>query len=180
MNITHDLSVGLHTSPQNAEKLKLELGTSLSEQIPDDKLIEIEGIGGREPKKKKLKYMTEIIEARMREIFEGAYKILNDHHDLNLITAGLVLTGGASLLRDSSALAEQIFNMPTKIGYPFLDELAGPTERLENPKYATSVGILYYVYDELKNREDKITSIKIGNSFTILWQKIKEIFKDYF
>ncbi len=180
MNITHDLSVGLHTSPHNAEKLKLELGTSLSEQIPNDELIEIEGIGGREPKKKKLKYMTEIIEARMREIFEGAYKILNDHHDLNLITAGLVLTGGASLLRDSSALAEQIFNMPTKIGYPFLDELAGPTERLENPKYATSVGILYYVYEELKNREDKITSIKIGNSFTILWQKIKEIFKDYF
>ena len=180
MNITHDLSVGLHTSPQNAEKLKLELGTSISEQIPNDELIEIEGIGGREPKKKKLKYMTEIIEARMREIFEGAYKILNEHHDLNLITAGLVLTGGASLLRDSSALAEQIFNMPTKIGYPFLDELAGPTERLENPKYATSVGILYYVYDELKNREDKITSIKIGNSFTLFWKKIKEIFKDYF
>ena len=180
MNITHDLSVGLHTSPQNAEKLKIELGTSLSVQIPNDELIEIEGIGGRESKKKKLKYMTEIIEARMREIFEGAYKILNEHHDLNLITAGLVLTGGASLLRNSSALAEQIFNMPTKIGYPFLDELAGPTERLENPKYATSVGILYYVYDELKNREDKITSIKIGNSFSILWQKIKEIFKDYF
>jgi len=179
-NITHDLSVGLHTSPKNAEKLKIELGNSLSGKIPEDKLIEIEGIGGREPKKKKLKYMTEIIEARMREIFEGAYKILNEHHDLNLITAGLVLTGGASLLRESSTLADQIFNMPTKIGYPNLSDLAGPTDRLENPKYATSVGILYYVYSELQNREDKISSIKIGNSFATFWQKIKETFKDYF
>lgn len=179
-NITHDLSVGLHTSPYNAEKLKIELGNSLSGQIPDDKLIEIEGIGGREPKKKKLKYMTEIIEARMREIFESAYRILSEHHDLNLITAGLVLTGGASLLRNSSTLADQIFNMPTKIGYPNLTDLAGPTERLENPKYSTSVGILYYVYDELQSRDDKISSIKIGNSFANFWNKIKEIFKDYF
>ncbi|MDA3813915.1 MAG: cell division protein FtsA [Candidatus Cloacimonetes bacterium] len=179
-NITHDLSVGLHTSPKNAEKLKIELGNSLSGKIPEDKLIEIEGIGGREPKKKKLKYMTEIIEARMREIFEGAYKILNEHHDLSLITAGLVLTGGASLLRESSILADQIFNMPTKIGYPNLSDLAGPVDRLQNPKYATSVGILYYVYNELQSREDKISSIKIGNSFANFWQKIKEMFKDYF
>jgi cell division protein FtsA len=179
-NITHDLSVGLHTSPHNAEKLKIELGDSLSKQIPDDKLIEIEGIGGRKATKKKLKYMTEIIEARMREIFEGSYRILNEHHDLNLITAGLVLTGGASLLKNSSLLADQIFNMPTKIGYPYLSNLAGPTERLENPKYATSVGILYYVYDKLQNRDDKISSIKIGSSFSSFWQKIKNVFKDYF
>ncbi|MBT3755205.1 MAG: cell division protein FtsA [Candidatus Cloacimonetes bacterium] len=179
-NITHDLSVGLHTSPQNAEKLKIELGNSLSSRIPEDKLIDVEGIGGREPKKKKLKYMTEIIEARMREIFEGAYRILNEHHDLGLITAGLVLTGGASLLRDSSALADQIFNMPTKIGYPNLTDLAGPTEKLENPRYATTVGILYYVYAELQSRDETITSIKIGNKFTNLWQKIKNVFKDYF
>lgn len=178
-NITHDLSVGLHTSPQNAEKLKIDLGNSLSVRIPDDKIIEIEGIGGREAKNKKLKYMTEIIEARMREIFEGAYKILNEHHDLSLITAGLVLTGGASLLKDSSALADQIFNMPTKIGYPNLSNLAGPTERLENPRYATTVGILYYVFNGLQDRDEKIISIKMGNSFTNFWQKVKDFFKDF-
>ncbi|MCF7859037.1 MAG: cell division protein FtsA [Candidatus Cloacimonetes bacterium] len=179
-NITHDISVGLHTSPQNAEKLKLELGNSISDNIPIDKVIEIEGIGGRETQKKKLKYMTEIIEARMREIFEGAYKLLSEHHDLELITAGLVLTGGASLLKNSNTLADQIFNMPTKIGYPYLSNLAGPTERLENPKYATTVGILYYVFDELKEQDEKISNIKIRNSFTNFWQKVKEFFQDYF
>ncbi|MCK4696169.1 MAG: cell division protein FtsA, partial [Candidatus Cloacimonetes bacterium] len=138
-NITQDLAIGLHTSPQNAENLKINQGNSLSSQVPEDKIIEIEGIGGREPKKRKLRYVTEIIEARMREIFEGSYKILNEQYDLKKITAGLTLTGGASLLKNSEILAEEIFNMSTKIGYPNLANLSGPTERLENPKYATSV-----------------------------------------
>ncbi len=178
-NITQDLAIGLHTSPQNAENLKINQGNSLSSQIPEDKIIEIEGIGGREPKKRKLRYVTEIIEARMREIFEGSYKILNEQYDLKMITAGLTLTGGASLLKNSEVLAEEIFNMSTKIGYPNLANLSGPTERLENPKYATSVGILYYTYNELSNKETKIQSIKLGNPFMNFLKKIKEIFKDY-
>ncbi|MCK4654493.1 MAG: cell division protein FtsA [Candidatus Cloacimonetes bacterium] len=178
-NITQDLAIGLHTSPQNAENLKINQGNSLSSQVPEDKIIEIEGIGGREPKKRKLRYVTEIIEARMREIFEGSYKILNEQYDLKMITAGLTLTGGASLLKNSEVLAEEIFNMSTKIGYPDLANLSGPTERLENPKYATSVGILYYTYNELSNKETKIQSIKLGNPFMNFLKKIKEIFKDY-
>lgn len=178
-NITQDLAIGLHTSPQNAENLKINQGNSLSSQVPEDKIIEIEGIGGREPKKRKLRYVAEIIEARMREIFEGSYKILNEQYDLKMITAGLTLTGGASLLKNSEVLAEEIFNMSTKIGYPDLANLAGPTERLENPKYATSVGILYYTYNELSNKETKIQNIKLGNPFVNFLKKLKEIFKDY-
>ncbi len=178
-DITNDLAIGLHTSPQNAENLKINQGNSLASQIPEDALIDIEGIGGRESKQKKLRYVNEIVEARMREIFEGAYKILNEQYDLKMITAGLTMTGGASLLKNSDVLAEEIFNMSTKIGYPNLTDLAGPTERLENPKYATSVGILYYAFNELVNKESKIQSIKIGNSFTKFINKIKEIFKEY-
>ena len=178
-DITNDLAIGLHTSPQNAENLKINQGNSLASQIPEDALIDIEGIGGRESKQKKLRYVNEIVEARMREIFEGSYKILNEQYDLKMITAGLTITGGASLLKNSDVLAEEIFNMSTKIGYPNLSDLAGPTERLENPKYATSVGILYYAYNELVSKESKIQSIKIGNSFTKFINKIKEIFKEY-
>lgn len=178
-DITNDLAIGLHTSPQNAENLKINQGNSLASQIPEDALIDIEGIGGRESKQKKLRYVNEIVEARMREIFEGSYKILHEQYDLKMITAGLTITGGASLLKNCDVLAEEIFNMSAKIGYPNLTDLAGPTERLENPKYATSVGILYYAYNELVSKESKIQSIKIGNSFTKIINKIKEIFKDY-
>jgi cell division protein FtsA len=178
-DITNDLAIGLHTSPQNAENLKINQGNSLASQIPEDALIDIEGIGGRESKQKKLRYVNEIVEARMREIFEDSYKILNEQYDLKMITAGLTMTGGASLLKNSDVLAEEIFNMSAKIGYPNLSDLAGPTERLENPKYATSVGILYYAYNELVSKESKVQSIKIGNSFTKIINKIKEIFKEY-
>nr|MBC8385955.1 cell division protein FtsA [Candidatus Cloacimonadota bacterium] len=94
-NITQDLAIGLQTSPQNAEELKLQRGNALAIEIPEDKMIEIEGIAGRESKQAKLRHITEIIEARMREIFDEAYKLLNEQNELNLISAGLTLTGGA-------------------------------------------------------------------------------------
>ncbi|HPR18465.1 MAG TPA: cell division protein FtsA, partial [Candidatus Cloacimonadota bacterium] len=122
-NITQDLAVGLHTSPQNAEDIKISKGESIAAAIPESQLIEIEGIGGRESKQRKLRYVTEIIEARMREILENAYKLLNEQYDLKRITAGLTITGGASLLKKSEILAEEIFNMSTKVGYPDLSRL---------------------------------------------------------
>jgi len=179
-NITHDISIGLHTSPQNAEQIKVNLGSAIAAEIPDNKLIEIEGIGGRGNKQKKLRYLTEIIEARMSEILENSYRILDENNELNMLTAGLTITGGASLLKNNEKLAEKIFNMSTKIGYPNLSRLAGPTERLDNPKYATSVGILYYVQQILSGGKQKnIQSVSMKDPFKNIWKKIVEFFKEY-
>jgi len=179
-NITHDLSIGLHTSPSNAESIKINMGNSLAAVISEDSIIEIEGIGGRDSKKKKLRYVVDIIEARMREILEGTYRILNEHHELKLITAGLTITGGASLLRNSDALAEEIFNMSTKIGYPDLTRLAGPVDRLNNPKFATTVGILYHVLDMYQNEDIKLQQMKtVKDPFKNFVNKISAFFKDY-
>jgi cell division protein FtsA len=178
-NITQDLAIGLHTSPQNAEDIKLTKGNSIASQIPEDRLIDVEGIGGRESKKRKLRYITEIIEARMREIFESAYKKLNEQYDLKRITAGLTITGGASLLTNSEILAEEIFNMSTKIGYPHLELLAGTTEMLQSPKYATAVGILYQAFSEIENKNFKIKNFSESDPFTTFFKKLIANFKDY-
>jgi len=178
-NITQDLAVGLHTSPQNAEDIKISKGESIAAAIPESQLIEIEGIGGRESKQRKLRYVTEIIEARMREILENAYKLLNEQYDLKRITAGLTITGGASLLKKSEILAEEIFNMSTKVGYPDLSRLAGPTEQLQNPKYATSVGILYQAYDEIINKNIKIKNFRSSDPVSEFFKKLLANFKDY-
>ena len=178
-NVTQDLSIGLRTSPQNAEAIKISLGNSIASTVPQDKLIEVEGIAGRESKQKKLKYISEIIEARMREILEEAYQLLNSHHNLKLITAGLTLTGGASLLKNCDFLAEEIFNMSTKIGYPVMSGLSGPTDRLNNPKYATSVGILYYAYSHMIDKEDMIQHIKYKDPFTTFFKKLLANFKEF-
>jgi len=179
-NITQDLSIGLHTSPSNAESIKINMGNSIASEVSDNSIIEIEGIGGREAKKKKLRYVVDIIEARMREILEGSYRILNEHHELKLITAGLTITGGASLLLNSDALAEEIFNMSTKIGYPDLSRLNGPIDRLNNPKFATTVGILYHVMELFQDEEIKIQQIKtVHDPFKKFINKIVAFFKDY-
>ena len=179
-NITHDLSIGLHTSPKNAEEIKITLGDSLASEISKEEVVEIEGIGGRESKQKKLRYVVDIIEARMREILERTYKILNEYHELKMITAGLTLTGGASLLKNCEYLSEEIFNMSTKIGYPHLSQLSGPVDRLKSPKYATSVGILYHVLHLISEKKEKIQQIKnVKDPFMNFIKKIIANFKDY-
>jgi cell division protein FtsA len=178
-NVTDDLSIGLHTSPQNAEDIKIEVGNTIPSTIPQDKLVEIEGIAGREAKQKKLRYISEIIEARMREILESAYQLLNEHYNLRMITAGLTLTGGASLLKNCEFLAEEIFNMSTKIGYPDLSRLSGPTERLNNPKYATSVGILYHAILLLSDKTEKIGSHHTKDPITEFFKKLIASLKEF-
>lgn len=113
----------------------------------------------------------------MREIMEDAYKILNENHELKLITAGLTITGGASLLKNCDRLAEGVFNMSTKIGYPQLDRLSGPTDRLQSPKFATAVGILYYVQNEMIEKNVKLQAYKTTDGFARFWQSIVKFLK---
>ncbi len=179
-NITQDIAIGLHTSPQNAEQIKINMGSSIVTGVFEDKIIDIEGIGGRESKAKKLRYIIEIIEARMREILEGAYKTLFEHNELDMITAGLTLTGGASLLKNTEILAQEIFNMSTKVGYPNLSRLTGSTERLDSPKYATSVGILYHVKDNVIDSDFKRRPVSYSSDgLKSILKKIGNFFKDY-
>ena len=179
-NITQDLAIGLHTSPFNAEELKISLGNAIAQQLPDDKYVEISGISGRESKKKKLRYISEIIEARMREILETAYRLLNDEYNLAMITAGLTMTGGASLLKNSEHLAREIFNMSAKIGYPDLSLLSGATDRLESPKFATAVGILYQAFQEELEADIVSNTIAKPDAFTAMIKKVLNNFKEYF
>jgi cell division protein FtsA len=179
-NITQDLSIGLPASPNVAEEIKVKYGNVLSGEESGEKILEIEGIAGREPTRRSMKYISEIIEARMREILEKAYEILNENTELKMITAGLTLTGGASLLKNTDVLAEEIFNKSTKIGYPDLSQLSGPTDRLENPKFATSVGILYKAFQVISEGQEKIQQFKSRDPFMNFLKKIIDGIKDYF
>ncbi len=179
-NITADLTVGLRTSPQEAEHIKISSGNTIANTIPHEKLIEIKGIGGREPRQKKLRYVGEIIEARMREILDAAYTVVNENVNLNEITAGLTITGGTSLLKNIEFLAEEVFNMSTKIGYPDTEKLKGSIDNLNHPKYATSIGILYYVYNLLKDKELVDKKYTSNKSIVGFFNKIIKMIKDFF
>ena len=179
-NVTSDLTVGLRTSPQEAEHIKISSGNTIANTISQEKLIEIKGIGGREPRQKKLRYVGEIIEARMREILDMAYNTVNRNVNLNDITAGLTITGGTALLKNIEFLAEEVFNMSTKIGYPDTEKLKGSIENLNHPKYATGIGILYYVYDMIQQNEMKLTKYVSKNDITSFFNKIIKAITDFF
>ncbi|MBO8144376.1 MAG: cell division protein FtsA [Thermodesulfobacterium sp.] len=161
--LTNDLAVGLRTSRKEAEKLKIENGVCVRELVDDEEIIEVPGIGDRPPKKVNKKILAEILEPRIRELFELIEKELQAQtlYEEDIIDikskagSGIVITGGSALLPGIIYLAEQIFNLPARIGYPL--KLAGLAEETYHPQFATSVGMLSYVYSGLKEKikEDK-------------------------
>ncbi|MBW6516415.1 MAG: cell division protein FtsA [Candidatus Cloacimonetes bacterium] len=146
-NVTNDIALGLTTTQKFAEKLKIQYGDVIDSEVDENAVIEVEGMGGRQQKPQKLKYFIKIIESRVREILEIAYTSIANIKYHDYMSAGLIITGGTSLLSHIEYLAKDVFNMEVRIGYPDLSRLNNPTKHLKDPKYATAVGLLYHAAD---------------------------------
>ena len=110
--------------------------------IPKDESIEVPSVGGREPREVSRQILGRIIEPRMDEILTMAYKEITKSGCEDILAAGVVLTGGASILEGVPELAEQIFNMPVRRGCPM--GIGGLTDVVNSPLYATGVGLVVY------------------------------------
>ncbi|MCE5250743.1 cell division protein FtsA [bacterium] len=141
-NVTQDIAIGLRTPVENAEAIKIEQGYALKSMIPKNVTFDVPGTGGREPRMVSLDIIGTIIEPRMEELFTLAKKEIENNEYTSLLGAGIVLTGGASLLRGTAELAEQVFDMPAKVGYP--KGFSGITDIINNPAYATVLGLVIY------------------------------------
>ncbi|MFA6470669.1 MAG: cell division protein FtsA [Candidatus Latescibacterota bacterium] len=141
-NVTSDIAIGLRTPIENAEHIKINYGYALRSMIPKNSTIEVPGPGGREPRTVSLDILGSVIEPRMEELFTLAKHEIEKSDYGSLLGAGIVLTGGASLLRGSAELAEQVFDMPVKIGYPKC--FNGLTDINDNPAYSTVLGLILY------------------------------------
>ncbi len=140
--LTNDIAFGLRTPTKSAERIKVKYGCCLQDTPPQEETIEVPSVGGRPPQKLSRITLTAICEPRMEEIFSYVDQTLNNVNCKDTIRAGVVLTGGASLLEGAADLGEQIFNVPVRIGYPI--EVKGLTDVVQNPKFATVVGLLRY------------------------------------
>jgi cell division protein FtsA len=141
-NVTSDIAIGLRTPIDNAEKIKIKHGYALRSMIPKNSTIEVPGPGSREPRNVSLDILGTVIEPRMEELFTLAKHEIEKSDFGSLLGAGIVITGGASLLRGSAELAEQVFDMPVKIGYPKC--FNGLTDINDNPAYSTVLGLILY------------------------------------
>jgi cell division protein FtsA len=141
-NVTNDIALGLRTPIDQAEEIKKKYGSGHKDLVSKHELFAVPGIGGRDPRDVSREVLTSIIQPRMEEIFSLAAKEIKRSEFGELLGAGVVLTGGGSLLEGSVMLAEEIFGLPTKIGVP--QGFRGLVESASSPIFATGVGLVLY------------------------------------
>src|SRR5690606_31219968 len=149
--ITQDVAHGLRTSVSEAEQIKRKHGCALISMVQDDDVIEVPGVGPRPPREFKRRFLAELIEPRVEEIFLLAQQELLASGCAELAASGLVLTGGATGMEGMIEIAEDIFQMPIRKGVPGFGSGArshnaitlcdgGFAGMIADPKFATGVG----------------------------------------
>jgi cell division protein FtsA len=141
-HITNDIAVGLRTPQNDAEKIKVRHGCALAGLVKPDETIEVAGVGGRKSRVVARKLLAEIIEPRVEEIFSLIQREIMKSGYHELLSAGVVITGGATLLEGMPELAEFVFELPVKRGVP--QNIGGLREVVNSPKFATGVGLVKY------------------------------------
>ncbi len=141
-NLTNDLSIGLRTPLKEAEILKEKYGSALAGMIDRDQAIDVPSVGGRPPRRLSRRVMGEILEPRVEEMFSLVKQQLDESSYGGSVNAGLVLTGGSSLLANMVDLAEQIFDLPARIGYP--RKVGGMTDMVKTPQFSTAIGLVFF------------------------------------
>ena len=140
--VTNDIAVALRTPTKNAEEIKCEYASALTQLADAEEMINVPSIGDREPRKISAQNLAEIVEPRYEELMLLVQAELRRSGYEELIAAGLVLTGGSSKVKGLTDLAEEIFHMPVRMGFP--QHVTGLTDVVLNPVYSTGVGLLFY------------------------------------
>lgn len=141
-HITNDIAAGLRTPSSAAEQIKRRYGCANTQSVSSTDTIEVPSTGGREPRVLSRQVLAEIIEPRMEEILTLVHRELIRSGFDEFLTGGVVLTGGTVLIEGTDDLAEEIFGMPVRIGYP--TGIGGLIDVVNSPVYATGVGLVLY------------------------------------
>jgi cell division protein FtsA len=140
-NVTNDVAIGLKTSLQVAEDLKIQYGSCDLSTVAEDEDISVATLGEAAGRTVSRQDVCRIIEARMREMFEMMAAEIRSAGE-GMLPAGLVLTGGGSQLAGAAALGREVLNMPVRVAGP--EGVGGLTDNIMNPAYATAIGLLYW------------------------------------
>jgi len=141
-HITNDIAVGLRCSIQDAEQIKVLSGCAMTSIIPTEEVIQVPLVGGKKSKEISRGLLTKIIEPRAEEILSLVSQEIANSGYKHLLSSGVVLTGGPSLMEGIPELAEFIFELPVRRGVP--GQVAGLVDVVNSPLYSTAVGLLMY------------------------------------
>ncbi|HBE40722.1 MAG TPA: cell division protein FtsA, partial [Bacteroidales bacterium] len=162
--VTNDIKEGCAILHRHAEQLKIEYGSALGDIAPDNKVVAIPGISGRTPKEISFQSLAYIIQSRMEEIIDFINFEIQNSGYADKLAAGIVITGGGAMLRHLSQLMKFKTAMDVRIGYPN-EHLAGPGKNeINQPMYATSVGLILRGFEYLETYRKSFNAAP-GNEF---------------
>lgn len=141
-HVTNDIAIGLRTSIDVAERVKLEFGSCLPDEFTKRDEIDLKELGSDEESRISQRHVAEIIEARVEEIMKLVDKELQKVERSGLLPAGIVLGGGGAKLSGIVELAKQAFKLPASIGYP--RDLITAIDKVNDPAYTTAVGLVQW------------------------------------
>ncbi len=172
--ITNDIAMALRTPTKDAEDIKIKYGCALR-QLANDAPIEVPGVGERSSRMLSRQTLAEVIEPRVEELYSLVQTELRRSGFEDLLSSGIVITGGSSAMQGMVELGEEIFHLPVRLGLP--RNIGGLSAVVKTPRYATGVGLLVYGLE--RYQRDEVSRVNSG-SFKDVLEKMKEWFKGNF
>ncbi|MCL2012833.1 MAG: cell division protein FtsA [Cystobacterineae bacterium] len=169
-NLTNDIAVGLRTPVHEAEKIKQKYGCALASMVDKQEMIEVPSVGGRQPRVMGRQILCEILEPRVEEIFQLVQSEVERNGFAEMLTSGVVITGGSTLLPGMNELAEEIMGVPVRRGTPA--GIGGLVDVVRSPIYATGVGLVVY---GARHTDRRLFRIREENVF----KKVKSRMRDW-
>ncbi|MFO7530312.1 MAG: cell division protein FtsA [Marinobacter sp.] len=173
--VTNDIAMALRTPTQNAEEIKIKYACALTQLAGADETIKVPSVGDRAPRDLSRQALAEVVEPRYEELFTLVQSELRRSGFEDLIPAGIVITGGSSTMEGVVELAEEIFHMPVRLASP--QAVSGMTEVVNNPIYATGVGLLIHGFRQMDLGRAPVLK---GEEAPSLFERMKAWFTGHF
>ena len=172
--VTNDIAMALRTPTKDAEDIKIKYGCALR-QLADDGPIEVPGVGERGARMLSRQTLAEVIEPRVEELYSLVQAELRRSGFEDLLSSGIVITGGSSAMQGMVELGEEIFHMPVRLGLPHY--LGGLSDVVKTPRFSTGVGLLLYGMEQHQRHQVARLNPK---SFSDVLGRMKAWFQDNF
>ncbi len=172
--VNNDIAVALRTPPKEAEDIKIQFGCALRQLADARDMIEVPGIGDRPPRTLSRQTLAEFIEPRMEELYSLVQAELRRSGFEELLSSGIVITGGSAGMQGMVELGEEVFHMPVRMGWPRY--AGGLSDVMHNPRYATCMGLLLAGMEARGRDAPKLS----GNSLKDILERMKSWFKGNF
>ncbi len=174
-HVTNDVAVALRTPNQHAEQIKIKHATVNMPGSQSQETIEVPGVAHRDAKKVEKRFLSDVISARYEELFSIVLSELRRSRFEDIITSGIVLTGGAANVPGLVSLAESVFQMPVRLGLP--QNVSGLGDVRQNTSYATGVGLLLHGVEQM---QQGLPRFNLEGGVTTMWARMKGWFNGNF